>query len=313
MSIHKMEGEFNFYDELYKSLDDSDNEDDANMCQITGLPLVDKFITMECNHHFNYDALYKEICIQKFKFKTYDKLHHKDQNKLRKSGLNYFIRCPYCRNIQFTILPYYEELGLELKYGVNSLDKTLPSATQIYKTVPSNLENYTFTKFGVTFKKGVCCHIPDKPNYYCGTFVSLIPNTDLSYCIYHYRSELKKHNLLEKKNMIEQNNKLKQELKNKKEEILNERKKLFEEKNVERLAKGLPPLKRLPILKKKVENEVQQQNNTIEQYIPEEEDIKLKPGCKSILKTGPNKGNQCCCKNVNENGLCKRHNPKNNL
>lgn len=312
MPKYLIEGNINFYDELYKSLDDSDNDDDTNLCQITGLPLVDKFITMECNHHFNYEALYKEICIQKFKFKTYDNLNHKDQNKVRKSRLNYFIKCPYCRNIQFTILPYYEELGLEAIYGINSLDNTLPGAVYIKHSVPYNLENYTFTKFGVTFKKGVCCYIQDKPNYYCGTYVSLIPNTNLSYCIYHYRSGLKKHNLLEKKNMIEQNNKLKQELKNKKEEILNERKKLFEEKNVERLAKGLPPLKRLPIIKKKVENEVQEQNNPIGQYIPEE-DIKQKPGCKSILKTGPNKGNQCCCKIINENGLCKRHNPKHNL
>ena len=34
MPIHKIEGGLNFYDELYKSLDDSENEDEINICQI---------------------------------------------------------------------------------------------------------------------------------------------------------------------------------------------------------------------------------------------------------------------------------------
>ena len=46
--------------------------------------------------------------------------------------LDYFIKCPYCRSIQFTILPYHEELALEQKYGVNSLDKKLPNSVSIH-------------------------------------------------------------------------------------------------------------------------------------------------------------------------------------
>ena len=37
MTTHEIDEKFNFYDELYKSLDDSDDEDETNKCQITGL------------------------------------------------------------------------------------------------------------------------------------------------------------------------------------------------------------------------------------------------------------------------------------
>ena len=57
---------------------------------------------------------------KKIKTKTLNKNNLK---KFLSSKLDYFIKCPYCRDIQFTILPYYEELGLEAKYGVNTLDK----------------------------------------------------------------------------------------------------------------------------------------------------------------------------------------------
>ena len=57
-------------------------------------------------------------------------------------------------------------------------------------------------------------------------------------------------------------------------------------------------------LKKKVENIVEQ-GQAIQQYVPEEDS-----GCNAILKSGPNKGNKCGCKKVENNGLCKRHCPK---
>ena len=141
MSKYIIEGNINFQEELYKLLDeDSENEDE--LCQITGLHLKDKHVTLECKHHFNYDALYNEICKQKFEFKTYDPntLTKKDLQKCRDSKLDYFIKCPYCRNIQFTILPYYEELELKKIYGINSLDKTLPNTVIMHN--PSN--NYTY-------------------------------------------------------------------------------------------------------------------------------------------------------------------------
>jgi hypothetical protein len=163
--------------------------------------------------------------------------------------------------------------------------------------------------FGVTFKSGECCYIylnsfGDK----CGhkhKYVGEIPNTQLLYCKYHYRTGLKNYKVSEKKKLYETRAILKKE----REEKINERNKLLEEKNIEREAKGLPPLKRLPIIKKKVENVVEQQNQPIQQYVPDEELI----GCKAILKSGPNKGTECRCKKIEANGLCKRHSPKDKI
>ena len=57
MLKYTIEENINFKDELYKLLDvESDDED--NLCQITGGQLTDKHVIIECNHHFNYDALY---------------------------------------------------------------------------------------------------------------------------------------------------------------------------------------------------------------------------------------------------------------
>ena len=128
MTNYTIEGNIHFQTELYKLLNE-DSDDEDNLCQITGLELIDKYITLECGHKFNYKALYTEICKQRFEFKTYDPnlLTKKDQLKFRESKLDYFIKCPYCRNIQFTVLPYYEELGLTKIYGINSLDKQLTS------------------------------------------------------------------------------------------------------------------------------------------------------------------------------------------
>jgi hypothetical protein len=92
--------------------------------------------------------------------------------------------------------------------------------------------------------------------------------------------------------------------KKEKEDKLNEKKKLLEEKNIEREAKGLPPLKRLP---NKAENVVVQQNNYIDTYIPEVDENNV---CSAILKTGPRKGNICGCKKIIKDGLCNRHNVK---
>jgi hypothetical protein len=322
MTKYIIEGNLNFYDELFKSLD-NDSDDEDNLCLITGLPLTDKIITLECNHKFNHEPLYKEICKQKFEYKTYttDILTKQDKLKFTNSSLDYFIKCPYCRNIQFTILPYYEELGLEKKYGVNSLDKTLQSALvklgSYYNTTSHSgysgpyygSDDYTFMMFGTLFKKGQCCEKihENKPEMYlCNSkYVGTIPNTNLSYCKYHYKNGVRNCKLLERKKIVDEKNKQKEEVNKQKEEVLNERKKLFDEKNNERITKGLPLLKRLPVIKKNIENIVQSVQQ-IGQYIPEIEP-QNNVGCKSILKTGLNKGKMCGCQKVNEHFFCKRH------
>jgi len=305
MSKFTIEGNINFQEELYKLLDeDSENEDE--LCKITGLPLKDKSVMLECKHHFNYEALYKEIYKQKYEFKTYNtnQLSENDLQKFRKSKLDYFIKCPYCRNIQFTVLPYYQELGLKEIYGINSLDKTLPNTVTMHNHQSSynnsypvfSESNHTFNMYDTQFKIGQCCQsinlLGDKCSY---KYVANIPNTGKTYCTYHYKMFLKNHNVYDEKKKL---NELKTQVKK-------EGNKLLEEKNAEREAKGLPPLKRLLIINKKTENVVKQQYQPIQQYVFEEEN-----SCNAVLKSGPNKGKKCSCKKVELNGLCKRHCPK---
>ena len=300
MSKYTIEGNIDFHTELYKLLDE-DSDDEETLCQISGLPLTDKYITLECNHKFNYTALYKEICKQKFVFKTYNPnlLTKKDQLKIRNSKIDYFIKCPYCRNIQFTLLPYYEELGLEEIYGINCIDEDLVDEYDSDEDNPTIIQpeiEYTFKMYGVDFKFGDCCEKINNFGDLCkSNYSTTIPDTQLSYCRYHYRQGLSKHKQTERKKMFEK----KMIIIKEREDKVNEKKKLLEELNVERTLKGLSQLKRLPI-KNKIE---QSKINVIQPYIPEENVIV----CKAILKTGPNKGNVCGCKKIIDNGLCMRH------
>lgn len=312
MSKYIIEGNIDFNAELYKLLDeDSDNEE--SVCQITGLPLTNKYITLECKHTFNYTALYKEIYKQKCVFNTYNPniLTKKQLLKIRELDIDYFIKCPYCRNIQFTILPYYEEFGLQEIYGINSVNEELVNEEYINDNnnnltiIQSNIDiGYTFEMYGVCFKFGDCCEKINNFGDLCkSNYSTTIPNTQLSYCRYHYKKGLSKHKQAEKIKLYEK----KMVLQKEKEDKLIKENKLLEEINVERELKGLSKLKRLPL-----KNRIEKNNiNVIQPYVPED-DVKNLLVCKAILKTGPNKGNICGCKNIidKDNVLCKRHSLK---
>ena len=52
--------------DFYKELNSLDfNINYNNACMLSGEKLSDNFITLECNHKFNYLPLYTEICQQK--------------------------------------------------------------------------------------------------------------------------------------------------------------------------------------------------------------------------------------------------------
>ena len=302
MKKYNIEGNINFYEELFKSLDE-DTDDETTLCQITGFMLDSNSVTLECNHKFNYEPLYKEICRQKFQFCTYDThmMNKNDQIKIRDSNLDYFIKCPYCRNIQFTILPYYEELGLKPRYGINSLDLSLPDNPMNNKHHKPNYygsDEYKFMLYGKLFKKGQCSFIVNNlQETLCNInpYVTPIENTDKSFCKYHYKTYI-----TQLKNEVKQK-KIEEKMKEKEEKM-----KEKEEKMKEKLAKGLLPLKRFK--KQKLQNVVQEPQQ-IGQYVPETEEQQI-IGCKAILKTGPKKGSPCGCIKIYADGLCMRHIPK---
>lgn len=306
-----IEGGINFYEELYKSFDEEEVIDasaDVNLCQITGLPLTDKFVTLECNHKFNYTSLYKDIYNQKFVFKSYtcSTLSDTDKEKFKDAKTDYFIKCPYCRNIQFTLLPYYPEMfGIEKRYGINSLEK---SESDNYYAIKLTENNYSYSVYGYTFKYGNCCKVlgnVDGKDILCTTKMSaVVPEMNKSFCSAHIRLEVKQYKLekikKEKENAKKQKEEEKASIKKQKED---EKALKKEEKNANKI--------------KKVKNVVTSQTIEIQTF-QSVENASASNLCQTILKSGPRKGQTCGNKALkNVSGCCSRHkdllpNPENN-
>lgn len=95
MQNYKIEDNINFFSELNETHDEKYY--DKDICLLTHLPLSDNYITLPCNHKFNYLDLYKEICNLKhagFKYKYCQNLSSET------------IKCPYCRKKFNSSLPF---------------------------------------------------------------------------------------------------------------------------------------------------------------------------------------------------------------
>ena len=307
MVKYTIEGNINFYEELYKSFDDLDDTI-TELCQITGMPLTDRFVVLECNHKFNYNAIYKEIYKQKFIFRSYnyETLIASELAKFKESKKDYYIKCPYCRSIQFTLLPYYEDMEHEKRYGINSLEKGLVDSNYIINSSPYN---YTYSSYGYTFNSGSCCkvvQIVDGKEYFCNAKMSApVLEMNKSFCASHIRGAVKQYKMdkIIKEKAEAKNAKImaKEELLNAKikakEELMNAKIKAKEElMNAKIKAKD----------SKKVQNIVTNQEMQITTFIPDTDIVVPIEGCKAILKTGLKKG-QPCGNKVQNDGCCSRH------
>ena len=90
-------------------LNSDDDESDIERCLISNKPLEINYITLNCNHKFNYKNIYNEVCKQKCRINTLE---------TQRLKLNQ-IKCPYCREITNNLLPYIEGENIEKKRGVN--------------------------------------------------------------------------------------------------------------------------------------------------------------------------------------------------
>lgn len=326
-----IEGGINFYEELYKSLDSNEaninetneinKEPTLNVCQITGLPLEPDYVTLECSHKFNYGALYTEICTQKYIFKSYgvSSLTNSDFKKFKESGNNYYIKCPYCRSIQFTLLPSCPYNKYKPKYGINTLEKTKEDDIFLIK-IPQEL-NHTYTVYGFTFQQhqGICCNsvigMKNNTPIYCqNSYTSIVNFMNKSFCSGHIRGEIGKH----KKKMREQETIQKKE-KRIMEKALKKMKMMEEREAKEKIREQLKQekLEQKNKIKKTVKNIVK--NTVVSQSInigdfnePLESVEKVEKveqalnKCPAILKSGAKKGQQCGS-NIKQNGFCLRH------
>ena len=93
-----VEGNIDFYSEINSNEDNNDDLNYDNICLITNEPLIDKFVTMECRHKFNYIPLYNDLIKQKYFTNAME------ETRLKMNE----IRCPYCRSISTQLIPFYD-------------------------------------------------------------------------------------------------------------------------------------------------------------------------------------------------------------
>jgi len=218
MPKYLIEGNINFYDELYKSLDSynessqpKQDENDNNLCLITQKPLTENYVELECKHKFNYNAIFHDVLNHKKKFNTLE----------RRSLKLTELRCPYCRNIQRSLLPHVE--GFPKIHGINHIDE----------------ENINGQYFRMGYSKGKCCYKDEQCEKCDNILVKMMMTDNKSYCYTHYsqvihqmikeKQEKIKEEKMKKKMAVLQK---KQEEKQKKQEAKNaEKQKKLEEKN----------------------------------------------------------------------------------
>lgn len=195
MSNYIVEGNINFFEELYKSLDVEEKEEKdetyaihTNTCLITNETLENYYVTMKCGHKFNYIPLYKYLINYKQKFNSMESSKQKlDINE---------IRCPYCRYKQKELLPYYNNIkGVKKVNGVNN--------------------EYIKPYFNHHIP---CCYIIDGISNTCGKYyssqlpVSYKEKDEGYYCLYHNKVMVQKMEKETKIEMAHQKNIEKQKL-----------------------------------------------------------------------------------------------------
>jgi hypothetical protein len=270
MTKYNVEGGIDFYNELYAILDqpDDDNANDKTVCLITNDKLTDRYFEMKCGHKFNYVPLYKDLVNHRKKFNSMES----GTNVLSKSE----IRCPYCRERQTGVLPYYEDMGLDLMEGVNAVH----IKPVICSFVWSN-EHFDDTCKEDDFNQETikCCHegfktvLPDSTNvvFYCGKHEKVV--------LYKHAKELK-----DKQKQAG----LAAKLKDKEEKAL-----------AKESAKAVAVAnKALAVANKALAKAFATEDNVI---------ISSENWCVEILKTGDKKGHQCSYNKANGQARCKRH------
>ncbi len=310
MIKYNIEEGFDFYAELYKSLDvDEDEiaEDENNRCLITNEVLTDKYVILECGHKFNYKPLYYDLINHKGKFNVMEK----PSDKL---GLHE-IRCPYCRNKQTSLLPYYEELGLKKINGINDYKEPITnSSSSLGKKCeyqypnenydPSKPESDTNSKYnpsivcGFLFTSSINEYNPDNP-------LDPITYGDTKcYCLFHKKIMIKQYKTIQKyKEKEEKKNAMKMEKEKAKKQAI-EAKILAKKTAKEEKLKAKEASKMLQ-KQKKIQEKMLNQNIVLGPSTISVEQSKT-TGCVAILKSGPNKGKQCGCKIKCEN-MCAKH------
>lgn len=152
-----IEGGVNFYDELYKSLDQPEDQDNVNRCLITNSPLTDTHIKLSCSHCFNYEPLYNE-------FKKQRASYHLSSN------YSFRVKCPYCR--EEPINPPFS----------NEFVSTLVSTKT--ETIYTSKNHYSYLKITEP-TQSKCDYIHSGSSVTCGYHSIVKLGNDKHYCVFH--------------------------------------------------------------------------------------------------------------------------------
>lgn len=107
--------EFDFYEELKKEIKNS-KEDEHETCLIDGSRIDENTcIVLHCGHKFNYISLLNDVQEDKLSRSKNYSYYSYSQTRLNDNQL----RCPYCRQIQENILPYFPDVYSKKIRGVN--------------------------------------------------------------------------------------------------------------------------------------------------------------------------------------------------
>ena len=343
MKKYNIEGEIDFYSELYKSLDVEENEhkteEDSKLCLITNAPLTEYYVEMLCGHKFNYVPLYLDIKTHKKKFNglesTTGQLKHDE------------IRCPYCRKKQKGVLPYYEELALEKVNGVNNIcldlkEQQKPSVITDYKPCQFLILNPSFEQsedpnpidtdkdtdkdkngnqqylqcYSYGYKLN-CANL--KGHYKSDSTIIDYPVETITdnnhYCWVHKKQMIKKYKtdmLVKIKDDIKKKKLQYKENVKKSKEDAKQKEKEAKQKEKENIKKELKKMvsdsknNKQTVTDTDAENVVIGLVNLSDNENVSQNDLLKDKFCLEILKTGPNKG-ECCGSTIFLEKLCKRH------
>lgn len=264
---YKIESNIDFYNELYNSLDKEDIDKDNNEnCLITNQPLTEKYIKLCCGHTFNYLPLFNDIVAHKKKF------NHME------SPLNILsakqIRCPYCRNVQHTLLPYYENFGIKKVHGVNFFDPDIKS-----DNLTNNYSQCCYLMENPTFNPELPESNTNKKHTKCPFWGSKITNTtsDNKYCYKHKLVIKKKYNLESKQKIKDEKDKIKEELKKKVQDAkdkIKEMEKQLKENNKKAKEVEKQKVKEDKLKAKEVEKQLKENNKKTKEIKAKEDKLK---------------------------------------
>lgn len=154
MTQFVLEDDIDFKKELQKlkHVKKPEEQQEYKMCFITKEPLQKFHITLQCKHTFNYMPIYQETLFQRNLSSTKGYM-----NNVPPIGT---IRCPYCREINSGVLPYFDLNDVKMIKYVNApLGMRMKCYPCSWKTLTGKNKGKECPLAGNVYEKGCYCEM----------------------------------------------------------------------------------------------------------------------------------------------------------